>query len=1040
MSKKQKNKNSNKIVIVLIILLAILLMGGLFLGIYLMEKSDGSITSENVSGGSGSGADTPNAGQGGQAVLDDSLYYENVQDDNVRKDAGSALEYADNQLLITVTAGTQKEQVEAIIAPYQAKIVGYIDATNIYQIQFEKGYSKTELEEIGEELEKNPEISDSSINAVFNTDISAVYPDDTKWKNEWGDAYPKGNNWGMEAIHAPEAWDYKDSLSSVNVGIYDNVFVDHEDLQFEKVWLNANPDDVEHNFHGNHVSGTISAGFDNGRGVCGVAPNAKLYGTSFESAESKYDTSTMALMAAFTYLIHQEKCKVINLSIGWDKLTIAASENDQDAKDVIEDQAEILGNYLQKLLDISSSNDFIICKAAGNENDDEDHPVYADDLICSIQNPDIRDRIIVVGAAKNLKNGNYQIADFSNCGERVDVVAPGVDIYSTGLPNKYPKKKGTSMATPHVSGIAALCFGANPSLSGAQVKEIIQDTAQGEIRYRDMKKKSYDELENYSYPMVDAERAVERALETEGNYQDYSDYQESGEYILDSQQAERDVVLVLDQSGSMNGQPLEETKKAATSFSDTVLEEDTRAAVVAYDDDASLYCGLTRESSVLDMNISTIFSNGSTNMYAGLQMADEILKQSQAKKKIIVLMSDGLPNRGMSDSTGYEGPLLSYAETLKNQGYYIYTLGFFENVDSYELSGAQQLMEGIASPGLHYEVTSADELVFFFDDIAGQINGTEYVYIRIACPVDVTVSNGGETLSTVVGSDGNMSTRTSFGTLTFDSLTEEEMASEGIDDLMSEEGTDDYTKNLMAEQAKVLRLKADQNYDVNIEGYDSGTMNYSVKYQNENGEYDDVRQFTNIPVTSSMKASSNTEKSDASYLEIDEDGDGKTDKKYKAEKNGTMEEVKNHTLLYICIGVGVLLVIIVVIVIIVLVRRAGKKKKRTVQHHVKSYEPVVSGAVVGEFGKFGGQSYPMFSNRPCVVGRKSSCDIQIVHKQVSRVHCSIRLMSDGRYQVTDYSGNGTYYNNQLLPKNKPCILPKGSLLAIGDADNILRLR
>ena len=502
--------------------------------------------------------------------------------------------------------------------------------------------------------------------------------------------------------------------------------------------------------------------------------------------------------------------------------------------------------------------------------------------------------------------------------------------------------------------------------------------------------------------------------------------------ILDDTEAERDIVLVLDHSGSMGGQPLDETKKAATNFADTVLEQDTRAAVVAYDDEASLYCGLTHDNSLLDINVSTIDEGGSTNMYAGLEMADGILKQSSAKKKIIVLMSDGLPNMGVSYGMDYYSPLIDYAETLKNQGYYIYTLGFFTDVTGTDLSNAQRLMEGIANPGLHYEVTSADDLVFFFDDIAGQINGTEYVYIRIACPVDVTVTSGGETLSTIPGEDGEVYTRTSFGTLTLDSLTEEEMDKEMDTDDPEALG-----------QAKVLRLKADQDYDINIEGYDNGTMDYTVSYQNENGEYDDVRAFTDIPVTPSMRATSNTEKADASYLEVDEDGDGKTDKKYKTEKNGTMGEVKDHTVLYICIGAAVVVVIILIIIIIVIVSRSGKKKKEKVNAQKKekktSYD-VISGAVVGVFGKYGGQIYPIHSNIPCIVGRKSSCNIQIVHKQVSRVHCAIQLLPDGNYQVTDYSENGTFYNNQRLPKNQPCTVLKGALLAIGDADNVLELK
>ena len=82
----------------------------------------------------------------------------------------------------------------------------------------------------------------------------------------------------------------------------------------------------------------------------------------------------------------------------------------------------------------------------------------------------------------------------------------------------------------------------------------------------------------------------------------------------------------------------------------------------------------------------------------------------------------------------------------------------------------------------------------------------------------------------------------------------------------------------------------------------------------------------------------------------------------------------------------------------------------------------------------------MCLGQQCVVGRKSNCDIQLVHGQVSRVHCVIEMLPDGVYQVTDYSSNGTFYNNQRLKSREPYRLPKGALLAIGDADNVLELR
>jgi hypothetical protein len=479
-------------------------------------------------------------------------------------------------------------------------------------------------------------------------------------------------------------------------------------------------------------------------------------------------------------------------------------------------------------------------------------------------------------------------------------------------------------------------------------------------------------------------------------------------------QVARDVVLVLDRSGSMSGEPLAQTKEAAEKFVDTVLEQDSRVALVTYDDSAEVNIGLSSDQDSLDSTIEGVSSGGGTNMYSGLEEADAILENSTADRKIIVLMSDGLPNEGEVDGYGdYSSPLIRYAKELKAKGYYVYTLGFFSSVSYSELYGAQQLMESMASPGYHYEVESAEDLVLFFSDIADQISGKKYVYVRIACPVDVTVSSGGEKLSS---DSEDENTRTSFGTLTYESVETESEATSDTED-----------------RVKILRLDMDQDYDIEIEGYGSGTMDYTVSYPSDSGEYDDVREFPNITVTSSTKAFSNTAQSDASYLKVDEDGDGTVDTTYKTESNGSMEEVKSHTLLYVILIIVAIVILLVVLVILIVVAASGKKKN-TVQ------EVNICGYVYGAFGIYAGQQYPMWKGRECVVGRMSSCDIQLVHGQVSRTHCKILMMHDGVYQVTDYSTNGTYYNNQKLNYGEPYRLPKGALLAIGDADNVLELR
>lgn len=93
----------------------------------------------------------------------------------------------------------------------------------------------------------------------------------------------------------------------------------------------------------------------------------------------------------------------------------------------------------------------------------------------------------------------YTIAAFSQCGERVDVIAPGVDIHST-VKNGYGKMSGTSMASPHVAGVVGLIFSANPDISADAVKEIICNSATGEYG-------------SEKYGLVNAENAVEAALD-----------------------------------------------------------------------------------------------------------------------------------------------------------------------------------------------------------------------------------------------------------------------------------------------------------------------------------------------------------------------------------------------------------------------------------------------------------------------------------------------------------------------------------------------
>ena len=310
----------------------------------------------------------------------------------------------------------------------------------------------------------------------------------------------------------------------------------------------------------------------------------------------------------------------------------------------------------------------------------------------------------------------------------------------------------------------------------------------------------------------------------------------------------QNIVLVLDTSGSMEGSPIQQTRSAAKSFIDQVLSGDASIGIVTYSSSASQRSSFSRNADALKSIVDGIDTGGMTNTDAGISTAASMLSGVTKGKRVIILMSDGLANEGR---TGAE--LMEYIESLKNQGIYFYTLGFFEDLSGSDLSEGQSSMESIASPGYHYEVENADQLVNFFNDIADQINGQNYSYVRIACPVDVEVSCGGETLSSVTDS-----TRTSFGTLTFE-------AGDGDGN-----GRDDRTK--------ILRLREDgTQYDIVISGNGEGVMNYTAGFMDENGEYTDLREIRDVPITEQTRINANADRNSATTLRVDADGDGRVD-------------------------------------------------------------------------------------------------------------------------------------------------------------------
>ncbi|MDR1426991.1 MAG: S8 family serine peptidase, partial [Bifidobacteriaceae bacterium] len=465
-----------------------------------------------------------------QTQVDDQLMLYATGSDDVAMDAASGVKFVANQVIVSLEANSPAGTLESLARALGGAVGGSNDYSRHYQVVLPQKMDYTELQALATDVGRRPGVSGAFVNYPMDLEESDYYPPDAEWSGQW-DAVPSGGNWGMEAISAPGIWDHRSQLSRVNVGVLDVGFSDHEDLDYAYLWANDEKIEAEDRAHGTHVSGTIAATM-NTKGVAGVAPNARLHGAAFRGIEAKQErlrangvATVSDYEAGLTVLIVMKDCRVVNLSMG-ETLTAGAHLGEKAATVFLRETNRLIEEALLIYLD-EYGNDFVIAKSAGNANNS---PYYwnpyeweylpggsgpvrridADlDILSGIQDPKLRDRILVVGAATNLGGGNYQVADFSNGGGRVDLIAPGYQIQSTTPGDEYGTKSGTSMAAPHVAGVAATVWGANPKLTGAEVKKIIVDTASDQ-RY------GYENSTAYpnTYRMLNGAQAVEQALTT----------------------------------------------------------------------------------------------------------------------------------------------------------------------------------------------------------------------------------------------------------------------------------------------------------------------------------------------------------------------------------------------------------------------------------------------------------------------------------------------------------------------------------------------
>ena len=335
----------------------------------------------------------------------------------------------------------------------------------------------------------------------------------------------------------------------------------------------------------------------------------------------------------------------------------------------------------------------------------------------------------------------------------------------------------------------------------------------------------------------------------------------------------KDVSLALDVSGSMEGEPLEELIKASNKFCEKISNSHVPLGACTFSFHATIASSSSTEYSKIKKSLSELNADGGTNIEEALTMAASN-NSAMTKKHIIVLMSDGKPTIGLS-----EEELIEYANDLREKGYLIYTLGFLSELENKE--SAADVLRGIANEGCYFEVRNANDLKYFFEDIAAQVNGEKYFYIKIECPVDVSVSHDGSKLSSV---DNQREQHTKFGSLTFEG-----------------EGPSN---------TKVLRLKEGSDYDIKIEGTGNGSMTYSIGFMDDDGEYSDIRSFENIEINNSTQVNTKAKVGSETKMYVDNDGDGKAEKVYVATENNKAKLVNNSRVCWLIFIAYMLLLII----------------------------------------------------------------------------------------------------------------------------------